>query len=96
MIPAMTRRTPISAACAVPVAARTAEKVRGTPTALTYPISIGPLRFKKRARGAHLVLERNTGDWGTGRPCLDRMVFPFSADGVTGSNFASMDFAPAP
>ena len=88
MIPAMTRRTPISAACAVPVAARTAEKVRGTPTALTYPISIGPSRFKKR--------ERNTGDLNTGRPCLDRTVFPFSADGVTGSNFASMDFTPAP
>ena len=96
MILAMMRRTLIGAACAMPVAARAGEKVRGPPTALTYPISIGPLRFKKRARGAHLVLERNTGDWGTGRPCLDRMVFPFSADGVTGSNFASMDFAPAP
>ena len=95
----MTLRTPTGAACAVPVAARAAEKalVRGgTPTALTYPTSIGPLRFKKRARGAHLVLERNTGDWDTCRPCLDRMVFPFTAEGVAGSNFAGIHFAPAP
>jgi peptide/nickel transport system substrate-binding protein len=48
----------------------------------TRPVGTGPFVLQSWEKGKHIILERNPRYWQTGRPFLDRIVFPIVSDAL--------------
>jgi peptide/nickel transport system substrate-binding protein len=52
----------------------------------TQPVGTGPFVLQSWERGKQIILERNPRYWQTGRPFLDRIVFPIVSDALVRSD----------